>query len=166
MGICQMGHKDDMCQDRCHQEVTALEKGQHCACDPALSPWQRPCAGNSTLARGRQCPGLEAGFGCWQPCVWQRRTSSSLSWSSGEEPGTSLQLAQGPTCPEVSVPPPTASQGCCWPPAPNSIWILLLLTTLPMGQSDGNGRDRQPKHGRVLGRAPGQHLMAQHGCGH
>ena len=97
-------------------------------------------------------------------CAWQRRASLSLSWSGGEETGTCSQPGWGPTSPELSGPLTHSIMGMWQHPLPSSGWLPLLLTTLPMGQSKGDRKDRQTKHGRVPGSTPGQHLMAQHGC--
>lgn len=95
-----------MCQDRCHHEVTTLETGQHR--EPAIlhrAPASLPVLGN--LHPGKvwavsTCSwvGLDAG----SP-VCMAEQDILIIHGSGEEPGTSLQLAQGPTSPEVSHPP-------------------------------------------------------------
>lgn len=62
-------------------------------------------------------------------CAWRRRASLSLSWSGGEEPGTSPQPGWGPTSPELSGPPTHSIMGMLQHPAPSSCWIPLLLHT-------------------------------------
>lgn len=47
---------------------------------------------------------------------------------------------------------------------PRTEWCHAHSITLSVGQREGDGKDRQTKHGKVWGHAPGQHLMAWHGC--
>ncbi|PKK16772.1 cysteine-rich tail protein 1, partial [Columba livia] len=47
---------------------------------------------------------------------------------------------------------------------PTTEWCHAHSITLSVGQREGDGKDRQTKHGKVWGHAPGQHLMAWHGC--
>lgn len=75
------------------------------------------------------------------------------------------QPGWGPTSPELSGTPTHSIMGMLQHPGPSSSWVPLLLATLPMGQREGDRKDRQTKHGRVLGSGPGRQLMAQRGCG-
>lgn len=125
-----------MCQDRCHQGVNTLETGQHC--EPAIlhrAPASLTMLGNLHPGKAwavSTCSwvGLDAGS---PVCVAEEEIIVIVleQWRGARDKppagtGTHFLRSELP-------PPPTASRGCCWHPAPNSFWVLLLFTTLPMG---------------------------------
>ncbi|XP_005055406.2 PREDICTED: LOW QUALITY PROTEIN: RING finger protein 224, partial [Ficedula albicollis] len=89
-------------------------QGSTVSLQSCTEPCQSPRAGKPPPREGVGSVHLLVGrFGCWQPCV-HGEEDIIITRGSGEEPGTSLQLAQGPTSPEVLV---TRSPGLDFPAA-------------------------------------------------